>query len=343
MKKIFILFFVFIIVSLQAQVTVNQYPEVGTFFTLDEIQYDEIDFVKQVRTTGGDQKWNFAGINKQPFEDTIFFLAPKDLTLAQPVAGSNFLVYDPTSLFGEIFSPYTYYSVTSTEQKIVGLYLEDDKTIKFDKSFLTNIFPLDVNEDFEDVTTFNVILDGIGQVRVEVESFNTVDGWGEISTGNGKYQCLRVKSTYTLQGALLGLPLFNSTVIDYRWLAPGLDYDVFKYSVIETEFGPELENDTLSYSLREQRKLAVNDFDNKKISLQVNPNPTTDEVTIQLNGENITRHYIEIYDGKSSIVYKSNFDGNTHSINVNEWNRGAYMVKVSNSNNQWDLQKLILQ
>lgn len=338
MKKLFILFFIYSIHSAQAQVTVNQHPEAGSWYTLQATAYDEIDFARQIRPTGGNLNWDFKGLTTGSVDDTVFYLNPKDFNLAQPVQGSNLLVIDYTNQL----APLGYYLVTNTDQKLLGLYQDTNITVKFDKAFLTNKFPLKENDEFEDMTTFNINLEGIGQARVELESFNLVDGWGEVTTESGKFPCLRIKSTSTLQGSVFGVPFFNSTNVDYRWISPGYDYDVFKYSVTEFEFGVDLSNDTLAYNLVEQNSVRVNDVKKEILKINLVPNPASDFVDIMLPEDYLGTYSIEILNENAAAVYNNSISGRQHKIDVKNWPRGSYMIKVSSDKNNWGLQKLIL-
>lgn len=339
MKKIFILIFLGCIQLIQAQVTVNQYPVVGTKFVLHYLQDSSIVFSKQIRPEGGNQTWDFSQLTEVEFVDTVKYLNPNDIPNITPLVGSNLVIEDNNSELSNL----TYYKVTPTEQKALGLTFDDEKAEKFDTEFLTNKFPLNENDEIDDMTTITTTIEGVGKVKFEINNFGKVDGWGEIKTSKGTYPCLRMKSSTTTEGFLFGTPLFNSTNIEYKWMSPNFQYDVFKYVVYEAEFGPDLTNDTSAILLDQQITAVKEVIKSERIELLVSPNPTQDEVNIIIPESFSEQSKIEIFNEQSIISYNAEINSRQLKINVSQWPRGAYLIKVNDKNNQWTLKKLILK
>lgn len=325
--------------KLQGQVSVNMYPEVGTQFVIEEVEYDKLNFNTEVKIKGGNKTWDFSHLTNILTSDTVKYLKPEDFQLAKPIAGSNLFVLDP-------FSPnFTgiYYDVNNAEQNSVGVYVDDTISVKFDKKFLNNIFPLTDTSNFEDQTTYNVPAPGFGNVKVEQEGRTAVEAWGEIKTSKSTYPCLRLRTVTTLQGSFAGIPLLNSTLDEYRWISPGFDYDIFKYSAFESEFQNELENDTTAYNLQVQITSNKNISRYKSLNIDLFPNIVRDELNIIINNTLNEATDIQILDEKAEIIYKSKIFSNNQQINVSNWPRGVYLVVAHNSTNFWGLKKVVLQ
>lgn len=87
--------------------------------------------------------------------------------------------------------------------------------------------------------------------------------------------------------------------------------------------------------------LSVADFSNSTVVLY--PNPVKDSFQVQLNVNNSIQQ-ISIYDfvGKR-IYYKENVQLNSISVDVNNFNRGIYLVEVITTSNQKLVNKIIKQ
>ncbi|MEP7195044.1 MAG: T9SS type A sorting domain-containing protein [Saprospiraceae bacterium] len=335
MKIIFQLSILFFSTLAIGQVTVNQHPDVDSKFILGDLNYAEVNFGTQIKPTGGNQIWKFDSISLGGSIDTVFFLDPKVLTISKNIPEANLLVYnDYRALF-----PFSFYKVDSKEQNLIGISDDGVSLSKLDNPFLFNKFPLSFQNEFEGQTTFNYNI-----IKIEMENFNKVDGWGEIQTPNGSFPCLRTKTVTTLLGSLAGKPYLSYTIEEYRWLSPGYDYDVFSYTVSETEVDEDLSNDTLALYLVNQIISSTKEEAQSKLNINVSPNPSRDlvNITIPENGNN-KLYKIEIYDEEAKLIYQSEERGNSTVIPVSNWTRGTYMVKVSLGLKTWGLKKLILE
>ena len=86
--------------------------------------------------------------------------------------------------------------------------------------------------------------------------------------------------------------------------------------------------------------LGTNDFENN--TLQLYPNPVTNELNIQL--DNTTSNYkVTIYNTLGSVVFESNnqLSNTNNSINVGELNSGIYFVKITDAENKTFQKRLI--
>lgn len=337
-RKLSIIVLLITVQVMKAQVTVNQLPDLGEVFAIDALSYGEIDFNTQVKPTGGNQSWDFSNVTSLGFPDTAYYLPPGIFNTGAQATGANLAIFDNTSLLAAL----TYHTVTPTEQRIIA-YTDDDTTlVKMETPYLVNKFPLNYLDELGDMSKFNIPTQ-LGDIKTEIENFSKVDSWGEIKTPMGTYACLRVKTVTTLQGSLFGIPFFNATINEYKWISPGFDYELLRYSVAETEFNNEISNDTFSIYLFDQI-ISKTKNPGKPLSVSIGPNPAYESIWITIPDERENKKIlIEIFDISANKVFEQVIQGKSQEINVKHWERGTYMLKASEETNQWALQKLILQ
>lgn len=324
--------------QLQAQVAVNQHPDITSLFATDAVELSQINFNSEIKPTGGNQVWNFQGFTTLGFNDTAYYLSPSLFNTGKLAKGANLAIFDNNSPISAL----SYYSVDNSQQKFLGFSDDDSIYTELETPFLVNKFPLNYNDEFGDMSAFTIV-SPFGSIKTEIESFSKVDSWGEIQTLLGKLPCLKVKSSTTLQGSLFGIPFFNATYNDYKWISPGYDYDIFRYSVGESEVNNEISNDTFAIILTDQLILRTTNLTKEKINIQVLPNPASDKIVINIpdlpSGKKVK---VEIYDDKAAIIYSQEVTSQNTEINVSNWARGNYMISVRKDNLAWGLQKLIL-
>ena len=73
-------------------------------------------------------------------------------------------------------------------------------------------------------------------------------------------------------------------------------------------------------------------------SLRVYPNPVSDIVTIQTEGYG--KQCIEILSLSGQIIFSKEMDGNEMQIDLSEWNKGMYVIRLT-SDNKTNTRKLI--
>ncbi len=70
-------------------------------------------------------------------------------------------------------------------------------------------------------------------------------------------------------------------------------------------------------------------FDKIELSMQVYPNPTSDLVMVQMNGESGYRSTLKVYDMHGTLHYQEQFDSYTElSMSALNMSYGVYLVEV---------------
>jgi hypothetical protein len=77
--------------------------------------------------------------------------------------------------------------------------------------------------------------------------------------------------------------------------------------------------------------------------LQVHPNPATDQVIIDWQGENYQDLTVEVYDMTGKQIRQLRFDyGNVLRVNTSDWQNGLYLIRVSDGKKTYT-EKIIVQ
>lgn len=340
MKKFFLLGFIIYSSHVFAQVTVNQHPDINSFFLTDGVDYSQINFQTEVKPTGGNQVWKFDSLDLLGLEDTVYYVNPNLFGAGTLATGSNLAIVD----YNNFLSTLTFAKVTNSDMHILGFSEDGDNYIEYKDPYLINKFPLNFNDEIEGSTKFDITDPMTGKFEFELENFSRVDSWGDISTPLGKFACLKLKTTSTLQITFGGFPVGNATIEEYKWISPGFDYDVFRYVVAEQEFAGDLENDTLAIYLADQIILSNKTPKIDKVDIQISPNPASEFAQISISEKNWTgKAELIIYNLEAKEQYRQNLTQPNHSINVSTWPKGTYMVRVNAGVRNWGLQRLIVK
>jgi len=84
----------------------------------------------------------------------------------------------------------------------------------------------------------------------------------------------------------------------------------------------------------------INDIENQ---LKVHPNPATDQVIIDWQGENYQDLTVDVYDMTGKQIQQLRFDyGNILKVNTSDWENGLYLIRVNNGEKTYT-KKLIVQ
>ncbi len=119
-------------------------------------------------------------------------------------------------------------------QAIPAIYQPADRVYKF---------PMNYGDQDTSVSGFGAPIPGFGYYRKEQTRVNEVDGWGTLITPFGTFNTLRVKSTLSIMDSIyldtlgFGFNIPRQNIIEYKWLANGLDLPVLEIDGTEDFFG----------------------------------------------------------------------------------------------------------
>jgi len=227
----------FLVVSLliglpaQAQIVINRndMPGLGDTIRITNTDASSID----VNVTGADHAWDFSGLSsgsqavldyKNILQTPYFLFFPSLLTFGIRIPDIGFGAFSFTDMYNFFLIDNNEYSNSGIGLKFQGApfaaaYSKNDRIYNF---------PLRYND--ADSTNFAVTVDlpGIGKYKSSGYRKTVVDGWGEVTTPYGTFNCLRVKArrnatdsiTVNVFGLNFAFGIPNDSW-EYQWLAKG--------------------------------------------------------------------------------------------------------------------------
>ena len=229
--------------------------------------------------TGPGLNWDFTDL--QPSSPDLIWYQPGIQTpyfLFLNAFGTK--VQDSLNLFVvSLQNVYEFYNVNNTRYAAVGRgFTVSGVPIPAFYSDNDEIFWFPLNYGRKDSSTFayNISLPTVGEYASRGGRVTQVDGWGSISTPQGTFECLRVKSTLrildslTFQGTTIGVPV--RTEIEYYWLTLGEKVPILK--VRGTSFFGLFNPSQVQYRFTPRSEPPPPDVSVAEGDLLLYPNPT---------------------------------------------------------------------
>lgn len=182
-------------------------------------------------------------------------------------------------------------------------------------------FPLDYLNSSSSSWEYDMTIPSFGYYRQRGNRVNEVDGWGDVTTPFGNFNCLRVKSTINIEDSVyvdgfgFGFTINRPESIEYKWLANGMGVPVLTITEsIGTITAIEYQD-----SLR-VAPLSVNELSLAEVAIY--PNPASEVVHI------LADHPVDaftVYDlnGRSLVM------GSGNEMDVAELAAGIYIVTIT--------------
>ncbi len=336
--------------TISAQISINDtdMPNGGdTCLISISSQLTTIDF----NTTGANQTWNFSNLEATYQRVDTFYNINSSSVLYQ-LSFNNWLFYPDynSDYYNKLINnnlpaipggvitlenPVFFSKNSSSKFEIVGIGVEVNGVevpVKSDTIDVVYEFPMTYNDGWYSRSYFNMDMNPIydAQFKRHQQRDVIVDGWGEITTPFGTFDAVRVKTTLTYQDSIFADPfgfggswfaLPTPETVEYNWWANNNKVPVLK---ITTQLGIAT---TIEY-----RDHLVTDYasihEEESTQVKLFPNPTSTELTIDV--PNSTLNEIEILDLNGKLIYSSTLT-TTKTLNVSNWSKGLYFVKIKNS------------
>lgn len=311
-------------------------------------QYSTVDF----NSTGANQVWDFSGLVADSQKiDTFYnlsgasftYLAVFDNQFTNPTYASDYY----NTLSGNaipavpggvitIDNPVFFTKNSSSNSSIVGLGLEINGVevpAQADTIDVVYHYPMNYNDSWDSTSyiylDLNPVFDGIFKRHQSRSS--QVDGWGQITTPFGTFDALRVKSTVTYTDSVYVDFGFGGSWnaaptpqdVEYTWWTNNNKIPVLK---IVAQGGTAT---TIEYRDHEV-VIGANIDEGNSIDFGIYPNPANEVVSISINENSIS--LIEIMDISGKIIYSNQTNTGTETIDVSAWEKGVYLVRLTNDN-----------
>lgn len=333
MKKIFTLFSALAVcLTSFAQITITaaHMPQLN-----DQIPRAQDTLTNhQPGPSGSNQTWVFLN-NTVHNSPTTTVVTPASTPHASDFTSSN-------QAYTNDNTAYVYMNLTANALYSDGaagdLLMNGDNIVTvFDDNLLLHNFPKTYGDVSTDFYKFDAQADGssfsVNAVWLFHEGtvFDTVDGWGTITTPTGTYDCLRQKhiehSYDSLLFRLLPPPLGSwttlsvarDTSVSYSWLALET-----KLNVAELSFDTLGNPKNFTWSLIPPLTTSVENIDGSGVMIY--PNPANDFVSIS-TPEPTENCNLNIWDSAGRLVRSTTTSSNT-KISVEDLEQGIYLYEL---------------
>jgi hypothetical protein len=320
MKKLFTLFIICLYVSVNAQITYTETdgPRIGlriyTRSLLNPQSYD----LNHLIETGGNKSWDLRGAFEEG--DTTEYIGVDNLPFKSSYPGCNMALVNV---------PNTDNSYAMFEKNSTGLYWlgshNDMSDIVLSPKYKFIAFPLNFSSNFQNSVNADYKIDTF-DIKLDVQSNSTVDAWGMMTTNDGTFPVIKMKTVQIRELSFAGIP-FGSTSFTYNWLASGFGHPLATLDISEVENFTGLVTDTTIEYTHKQEIVSSQDIAKSKLKLSITPNPVSDQVTIECQNVkfNSATYSIINADGKSVLngELKSN---EVLRLNLNQLTSGNYLV-----------------
>lgn len=230
---------------------------------------------------------------------------------------------------------YDFYGSSSTEFKAIGrgltynsiplpAYFGDDDEIYQ--------FPLEYGDRDSSTFDFAVSVPGTFDYKTVGYRINDVDGWGEITTPYGTFECIRLVSdivavdSITAFGFSIGFPNVRK---EYRWLAANEKFPILEITGndVQGAFTPN------QVRYRDNYALASGTHDlEEQYALSVSPNPATDYLIVKYTLASLGNVNMQLLDVSGKIVQKWNYNSQggeqQQELKVNGLPAGMYWLWI---------------
>ena len=321
MKKIFTLLFIGLFISVNAQIiyTESDGPRIGlTVFTRDIQSPDKLDLNKLLET-GGNKSWDIRGAFD---EGTTFDYEPVDnLSYKDKFPGCNLARFELPSFDNSNYM---------LEKNISGVYLlgihNDLVDVVLSPKFKVTQFPLHFGDNYQNSTSSDFKIDTV-DIKLDIQSNSTVDSWGMLTTNDGTYPVLKLKTVQIREISIDGIP-YGSTYFTYSWLTSGIGQALATLIISEEESLSGLTSDTTaSYAYRQT--VANEEFLAKEERISIIPNPASDYATIKCVDIQFSSASYVLINADGKTVMEGNFIAKEDlHLNLKQLPAGSYLIQI---------------
>jgi len=232
---------------------------------------------------------------------------------------------------------YDFNIMTDTEATMIGSYFGPslgNGTTTYTDPLIMYKFPITYQQQFNETYQLNTVSTGIGNTSEAGQESFIADGYGTVITPTGTYtNVLRVKRMRTATQTTAGQPPLSYTHESYQWISQTSGM-VFSFGINTfTLNGTTNVSKVVSYLV--PGALSTSDLTINKTDISIYPNPSSDEITLQSDG-NIKKVSITSLDGKSVLKTENN-----KNIDISKLPKGVYILQGELQSGQTVSKKII--
>lgn len=342
MKKLFILAALFLSLQSFAQITLveTDFPTDGDSRVVSILNdLGSFDFV----STGANYTWDFTQMLPET-QDTIDFISASNTSLPLTyIAAFNNSFTDPEH-DADVANKQDYENPVPnvTIEDFYAFYkIQSDAFIQVGAGLTINSAPLPVLFNpmdtivmlpaaFGDIDTcfssFSADVPTLGYYSEQRTRYNSIDGWGTLTTPFGTFDALRISSYSEIHDSLyydaygMGFPM-DRTETEYKWYAKNHPIPVL-HVIIRDGMSA---SSTVTY-IDSLRNLSLNETTISKVN--VYPNPATDEVYIDIDVNHFPLNVVVVDVAGREVLSREISD---NRIDVSGLPKGMYCISLTGS------------
>lgn len=342
MKKLFILIAGLLSFQAYSQITLTQsdFPQAGDSYVVSIINdAGSFDFV----TSGANHTWDFTQMLPET-QDTIDFISASNTSLPLTyIAAFNNSFTDPEH-DADVANKQDYENPVPnvTIEDFYAFYkIQSDAFIQVGAGLTINSAPLPVLFNpmdtivmlpaaFGDIDTcfssFSADVPTLGYYSEQRTRYNSIDGWGTLTTPFGTFDALRISSYSEIHDSLyydaygMGFPM-DRTETEYKWYAKNHPIPVL-HVIIRDGMSA---SSTVTY-IDSLRNLSLNETTISKVN--VYPNPATDEVYIDIDVNHFPLNVVVVDVAGREVLSREISD---NRIDVSGLPKGMYCISLTGS------------
>jgi hypothetical protein len=329
MKKIYLALALLVLgINSKAQLTLTNAanaPVVG-----DMVSYAEYDSTTAVpKSTGAAQNWNFTSCSLGSFTESITYTTVASTPFAALYPSANLAGARGTN-------NWDYYNSQSSTLYYAGFAKASNTTaVTFTNLGAWMPWPTSMGTTTADVFSGSEIAPTYTNAWTGSVSINGA-GTGTVTLPNGNKHtnCLQVIKSLTVNVTATQPSTF--TQVTYEYYSSSSKFPIISVQYNSQKTGTVVQNDYHIDVNTSALSVGLNESELNNSDLIVYPNPTKNQINVQLPGNAIALK-IELFDAQGKLVLTSS---HTNTLNTSSLPKGIYSVKVTSNNSR--LQKQIV-
>ena len=297
-------------------------------------------------STGADYQWDFSGLQAiSQAVDTLINIS--EVNFVYSAVFNNFLndqnadfarknPFRTDSMMGiSIEDRLDFYELTSNKYTMLGFGASINgipTPIKYDDPELIYNLPLGFMDMEEDSFAYSISIPNIGYYGQNGHKSYEVDGWGNITTPYGTFDCLRthitINSTDSIAwDTLPGFTIPRPTQHVYQWLVE--EYPIPLLSVETSELLGQTSITNITYIDSIQENL-IGIQETRLEGINVYQNTNLNDVNIIFNSNHFgNTALIQIFGTNGALIREERIEvNNLHEMNISTLNQGAYILNI---------------
>lgn len=275
-----------------------------------------------LKETGGNKSWDVRGVYED-IEDSQY-IGVQNLYFKGKFPGANIakiVEHNPDS------------SYTMMEKNSFGLFIIGSWNpfveIVYVPKLMIIPFPLSFGMNFQNDVTADYVVGGVNYKIDYLKTNATVDAWGMMTTNDGTFPAIKVKTIEITEISADGTPFASATIESHSWLKSGLADPLVTIRSSETEVDTFLLTDTTLTNSHQQIFVSNEEIHNAEMKLSISPNPVLNQVSIECKNVSFNTTTYSIINAEGKTILNGILNDNAKlELDLNHLPSGNYLVQM---------------